>query len=63
MTINLTCQLRWVWCGAGTWYIASCVVGANDVDHNDSDIVLEIIQLLLWLVEITNPTGDSCLTM
>ena len=24
---------------------------------------LEIIQLLLWLVEITNPTGDSCLTM
>ena len=56
MAINLTCQLRsWVWCVAGTWYIESRVGGANDVGHNDSNIVLEIIQLLLvWLVECSN---------
>ena len=54
MTINLTCQLDWVWCGIGTWYNASCVVGMNDVDNNDFNIVLEIIQLLHWLVECSD---------
>jgi hypothetical protein len=56
MTINQPCQLRWVQCGVGTWYIASHnFVGAYDVDPNNSNVFLEIIQLLLWLVEITNP--------
>jgi hypothetical protein len=36
------------------WYIASRVVGVNDVDHNGSNIVLEIIELLLWLVDCSD---------
>jgi hypothetical protein len=62
MTINLIFQLRRVQCGVETWYIASNVVGENDVDHNDSNIFWKSFSLLIscLLVEITNPTGQSC---
>ena len=45
MTINLPCQLRWVWYGIGVWYIGLQVLAdMNNFDDNDANAGLEIIQ-------------------